>query len=642
MQRFGLFGHLRHARAIGSALLGTVICALSLGACSSAPEEPPVAEDAVSTSVCPANLLRLLERDEERGWFTPSAAQQCVSLAESEFQTAREFEGYLATHPFVRLDKPKDFVTGCVEAYEKNIRRRFTEEQKIAAVSSYYLLMNTMKQQALATLEGVAGIDMLIDPLSPVLPPAKGVRYAHPHIHESGDWERRLQDNCEGNPQTVDAVVGASVSVVWNVRKLNAAILDSYNGADGPHLRKMLNETRDAVVNAGAPWLVGKEFQSLFTPHASLARIVDQENSFDIVDAEGKVRPKDQWKPSVDYPLRAIEKEVRDVLPKQLKATRALLMKRLEQTMRAAEYLHAATERGMGYDDFVATVGAASPFNPKVFFQFYTSKKASFSLEKLDEVEAKVRKITSQHVAAAISPWLPTAGMDTLQRLSQMDQKLAHLASLGVDTSSVDAEVQALRRGFADRQKAMSSFVELSSAECRRMIRPIQAEFAQTMREFAVIAGITVATMGLGGWMSAARAAVAMKDVGVATSAFANAGRAWAARGVSRLAQAGLSYERQAKVAWTLLLAGDVYWLGDGVVMSVVECNRLLNDNMLTLFDVPFDLRQVSCRETDAMAHQAIADYKGCVIQAGLSVALNAIALLPTARHIRHGALGPK
>ncbi|MFO0678144.1 MAG: hypothetical protein U0169_16535 [Polyangiaceae bacterium] len=57
-------------------------------------------------------------------------------------------------------------------------------------------------------------------------------------------------------------------------------------------------------------------------------------------------------------------------------------------------------------------------------------------------------------------------------------------------------------------------------------------------------------------------------------------------------------------------------------------------------FDRGIDMTQVSCLEgSDPLSHQAIADYKSCAINAALAIGLNAIAILPAAREIKHGPL---
>jgi hypothetical protein len=193
--------------------------------------------------------------------------------------------------------------------------------------------------------------------------------------------------------------------------------------------------------------------------------------------------------------------------------------------------------------------------------------------------------------------------------------------------------------------KGLTASSALINASCRHDVRGHFEQADQTVDDFVIGAALTIGTAGLGSWLSAARAAVVAGESANVGLSWANAARVsvLSARAAQSVARSAVSYEKQAKILWGVLLASNPYFIGEAAIHSIVACNQLIADNMLELFDVPFDLADVQCLEgKNAMSRQAIASYKACAVNVVVNAALNLIGGYFAAREMKYGHLGPR
>lgn len=637
------------ARILGGAAVAFVTTTL-VSACSAAPDDAGTSSEALQDGACPMGLFDLVVRDDDHKLLVPRVAESCVNLANGPLKGSAELESYMSSHPFVRLDKPSDYVGSCAAQYEAKTGRHLTEEQRVAAVSSYYFLMNTIKQAGLSTLEAIAGLEMLLDPLSPVLPETTGVQYRHPLIHESGDWAARLRRQCDGAPQLVEAIVELTTQTVWNVRKLSAAQDEAQvSGRDVDELAninkmvKAIEDAKQGVIKAGAPWLLGKDMEYLLRADRSLGQMVALEKAWNLVDDKGKVRPSSEWKAGDDHPLRVIERDVRASLPKQMQHAHERLIANYGKVIDAADWLHEKRERELDDDKFQPIMDGLTPFDPNVFSTFYDSEKftKAFSIPALQALEHDVRTLAGTIKGVMLSP----AAVDTLDVLQQLDavgQWLGQLDAANAQTDAFRKRLDALRVAYGEARSGLSAQSELHAASCRNALRSSRKGAEDAIDDFFVGATLTIATMGAGSWLAAARAAASVGDAASVGTAWANAARVSpaVARGAQILAENGAAYDAQAKVLWGVLLSSDAFWVGDAAVKSVISCNKLVNQNVMKLFDIPFDRTRPTCLEaSNGLNREVIAKYMQCVTQVAVSVGLNAVAGLSIAKDIQRGPL---
>ncbi|MFO0678146.1 MAG: hypothetical protein U0169_16545 [Polyangiaceae bacterium] len=322
-------------------LVATAHCSSSVeGDGESAAATTKEGQDAAAAAACPDGLVDVVRSDEKSGFLTFKVSDSCLNSAKGTLKDHVALESYLSKHPFTQLGKGEHFLMTCDTKYEIARRTDITQEQRRSVASNYYFLMNSLKQAALSTMESVAGLDMLVRPGQEPLQEIKGKRYSHPLLHESGDWEKRLKRNCRGEQARYDELVASTAMVVWNVRKLNAAIREHQAGigwcgeypstecieAESKHWKAIetLTKTRKAIVASAAPWLDGKKMSSLQSGSLSIGDVVKTENAYKLVDDQGVMQPRDKWHMAyhVDNPMNVIEKEIRAVFPAQLELNR--------------------------------------------------------------------------------------------------------------------------------------------------------------------------------------------------------------------------------------------------------------------------------------------------------------------------------
>lgn len=184
------------------------------------------------------------------------------------------------------------------------------------------------------------------------------------------------------------------------------------------------------------------------------------------------------------------------------------------------------------------------------------------------------------------------------------------------------------RASTAERQKDLAVQSYLAAADCRQRIRGARAEASKAVTDFAVGAGLTVATAGLGTIAAGARAVSA-------AAAATTAGRAGAVL-TRPLVTVSVS-SRTAAVARLAILGTDLAFAGEGVQNAMKECDQLLN--------------QLSSSESGGTggAHcpgavqskqvQLLADYRACALSATLNIAPNLLPFAPAfVKAYREGA----
>lgn len=624
--------------------------------CGGSQEAVSETSAASSVATCPDGLIALIQRDENSGWLAPNVAQSCLNSMQGSLVDAEALERYLAKHPFTNLDRAPSQVSVCVTKYELRRSIELGQPQRRAAAASFYYLMNSLKQAALSNLEAIAGLDVMLAPDEEPLPPRAGVVYSHPLLHESGDWEKRLRRNCRGDGASFDALVETTNEVLWQVRKLDAALAEvdaeifTRVASELPVPQELrdtstrLKATKQAVVMTSAPWLEGRYMNSLQTRTMDLKAMIATENAWELVDAEGNFRPKEKRVRGfhVDNPMNVQEREIRAAFPVQLRATREQLVKRQAKLARAAEFLH--TNDRVGRSEFLETMADVEAFDLRVFGQYYQSAPVVSMTSEATflALAERVETIAKAHPEAGIGPRPSLEGATFDVKIGALEKRVFALAAAKVDVGTLTDEVVVLRDNYLDHVRSLSAEAALSAAECRSQVRQHSQVVEDSKKDFVIGAAVTVATAGAASWLAAARAAAQAGEV-------ANAGMAWArAAHVSTLAGRGVqlvkpiaSYQAQARILWATLLAGDAYWLGEGVVSTILGCNEAIAERNLEVLDQPLDVTKVGCLDADqSMSRQAVADYKSCALQAALGIGLNLIATLPAARELRHGPLG--
>lgn len=618
---------------------------LAIG-CSSASEEVEDQGAAISDpNACPTGLVGVVKSDHDWHLFSPKVADACLPKEPSSTPapSAKALEGYLAKHPFTSIGKPADFVTSCLAEHEAG-GDALNDEQERAIVGNYYYLMNSLKQDALATLESLAGLNTLLG--NEPLPEKQGLRYDHPYLHESGDWARRLQAKCQSDPSQRETLVQFTTGIVWQVRKMEAALyegrmelsawgMSAYDTEEGrDRLRRIeeLEKARDALIASVAPWLDGREMAHLKGWQDSLEGMVAAENHFDLVDEHGYIRLKEFQKQDPKNPMRALEAEVRVAFEKQLRTTVATLEKHLADLQKAADYLHKNEDSPISASDYQDVMNDVRPFDPNVFADYYASEgfTKSFSEETLTALETDVRAAAPN----TTNGWEPMT--DLSQRLLRIEVAVNDLDA-GAHAALKDRTAK-LRKSFDDATNGFRSSGELAEAKCRNETRGNFMWRDQLAFELGVAAALTVATLGVGSWLAAARVAYFAGEAAMVGVQWAKAARVsvLAARGAQGLAKSGTSYQTQARILWGVLLGANSYFIGEGVAVTIAACNEMINDNMLEVFEQPFDLGAVQCQEgKNALSKQAIADYRGCATNVVLVGALSLVGLYAGAREMR-------
>jgi hypothetical protein len=155
--------------------------------------------------------------------------------------------------------------------------------------------------------------------------------------------------------------------------------------------------------------------------------------------------------------------------------------------------------------------------------------------------------------------------------------------------------------GATDGDRDVQSY--LMAAECRQGIRTTQKEAGDVVKDFAIGAGLTIATAGIGTVAAGAKAATTV------------------AQG-SRIA----NLASKAGLARAAILGGDLYFAADGVNKAIDQCAESLNQ----LSSEPGAASNSGCPGAeDSKQVQVMADYRACVLSAVTSVGPNLLPFVP-------------
>ncbi len=167
----------------------------------------------------------------------------------------------------------------------------------------------------------------------------------------------------------------------------------------------------------------------------------------------------------------------------------------------------------------------------------------------------------------------------------------------------------------------------LGAAECRQGIRTAKKEAGDVVKDFAIGAGLTIATAGVGSIAAGAKAAMTVAQTARATGAMGRVAEILAKPLFEVSASA-----RTAAFARAAVLGGDVYFAADGVNNAIDQCSEALNE----LSPGTGASSESSAASSsgcpgaeDSKQVQVMADYRACVLSAALNVAPNLLPFVP-------------
>jgi hypothetical protein len=163
----------------------------------------------------------------------------------------------------------------------------------------------------------------------------------------------------------------------------------------------------------------------------------------------------------------------------------------------------------------------------------------------------------------------------------------------------------------------------LGAAQCRQTMRGLRSDAGQVVGDFAIGAGLTIATAGFGTVAAGAKGATSVAQGARAASVAGRVGEVLA----KPLIEISVS-ARTAAIARAAVLGSDLFWGGKGVQTALNECDMLLNQ--LSTAQKSSASRGSSCPGGSTSPQvQLMADYRACALSAFLTVAPNLAPFTP-------------
>ncbi|MFO0675106.1 MAG: hypothetical protein U0169_01100 [Polyangiaceae bacterium] len=619
------------------------LCSL-LGACSSQAEDGDTQAQASTKPQgvlgCPTALVQQNITATRGAGFWNVDETECFSIGKSTFPAPVNFEFYLAKHPHSSLGLPKgNEVAQCFQNYlrdNNSTAQRFyalpsgkQDYAERATISDYYFTMNTMRQATRGALEALAALDFLVGS-TPILSDKPRdaddatypVKYSSPLAVDSESWLAQLRacDPPAESPMAKVLVETRDHLTMMTYIRVMQALIDYDVELIGPvtndvsslpnslpkiwykqwkdesklvhigqlvRLKGEFKADRDALSaqynghKAAAPWLQGKRMTSLLDYESLLGvRFYEytEGGSYATADLTGlrSKTPEEvmQWVASkIDARMNApIDRSIFVLLRQQVKENRKLLADKLGRVYEAAECMHRS-----GSSSCTSVVNEVMETWP-IF------DGSGFRSDQLPE------------------------DREVMQRLLDSD----------------DPKKKELGNRLLEKQtKANASVAGMFAAECRSTVRQSNEKIDELKSSLAQGIVITIATAGLGSWLTASKAALAAAEGAKAASL---AVRVQALNGI--------------------LLAADGYWLGDGIVTAMKACDKYVNQNLQNVGVTPLGTTKPYCRTgqealggndlSTALAPTAVSDYRACALEASLNVGLNTIGVIPSAVGFRN------
>jgi hypothetical protein len=181
----------------------------------------------------------------------------------------------------------------------------------------------------------------------------------------------------------------------------------------------------------------------------------------------------------------------------------------------------------------------------------------------------------------------------------------------------------------------------LAAADCRQKLRGFRSEAGTVVGDFAIGAGLTIATAGLGTIAAGAKATTSVAQGARAATVAGRVGEVLA----KPLIEVSVS-ARSAALARNAILGLDLFWAGEGVQKALSECDALLSQLEPTgatgkQAGAPekssaSSLRQSSLAQSSSCPGggnspevQLMADYRACALSAFLNVTPNLLPFAP-------------
>ena len=619
-------------------LVAVGLCSL-MGACSSQAEDSGDSQAQASTKPqgtlgCPTALVEQNIAATRGPGFWNVDETDCFSIGKSTFPAPVSFEFYLAKHPHSSLGLKGNEVAQCFTNYlrdHNSLAQRFTAQPALkqdyaerATISDYYYSMNTMRQATRGALEALAALDFLVGS-TPILSdkPLDGddrpyaVKYSTPLAVDSEMWLKELRQ-CDGPAEPPMAKVlnetRDHLTMMTYIRVMQA-LIDYDLEVIGPvtndvsslpnklptlwykqwteeqklihlgqlvKLKALFKADRDALNaqynghKAAAPWLMGKRMTGLLDAERLLGMqfyTSDESGiyaSSELIALRAK-SPEDLMKfvaSKIDARISApMNSSIFLLLRQQVKDNRKLLAEKLGRVYEAAECMH-----GPNASSCTSVVN-------EVMETWPLFDGSGFKSDQLPE-DAEV-----------------------MNRLRESD----------------DPKKKELGDRLLEKQmKASASIAGMFAAECRSSVRQSNEKISELKYSLAQGIVITIATAGLGSWLTASKAALA------------------AAQGAKA---ASLTLRVQALNG--ILLATDGYWLGEGILSAMKSCDKYINHNLQNVGVSPLGESKPYCRTgqealggndlSTALAPTAVADYRACAFDASINVILNTLGIIPSA-----------
>jgi len=563
----------------------------------------------------------------------------CYSIDKLSFPSPLDFEVFLSKHPHSSLGLKGLSVARCMNQYLSDnvstatrfydLPREKQDYAERAAVSDYYFTMNTMRQATRGALEAIAALDLLAG-VTPVLPdnprdaddkPYRS-KYVTPFAVDSEAWTRDLRacqapaDSPFGKllQETRDHLVMMSyiritqALIDYDTQRIDLATRSGQPAklwykqwepatqalaAQNPGALKAMFQSDARALDAQyrghravAPWLGGKHMISLLSEENAVGLSFYTHDEYGSYVTQGLLDLRNKspeelmaWVGErIDERLYApANSAIATLLRKQIKENRKLLSEKLGRVYEATECIH-GTE----------TKKCLSVVN-EVMQTWPNFDGSGFRGQELPEETEVMRRLLD----------------------------------------SPDADKRALGERLKERrQKNNASVAGMFAAECRSDLRENNAKIEELKVSFVESVVITLATAGLGSWLSASKAALATAQGARAASLTV---RVQALNGV--------------------LLAADAYWLGDGVVSAMKSCDKYLNHNLENAGLSPLGEKRAYCRTgqealggndlSTALGPTAVADYRACAFDASLNVLVNTIGVIPSAIGFRNAFKNP-